>query len=263
LWDDYRNISPLIKLAGQLLGAILLIRMGVAVRVFESPEFFGYIKPGLGENLLVNQFLDWLLTILWVVGITNSLNFVDSMDGLATGLSGLVAGFFLLLTIATGQHELAIFSASILGACAGLYFYNAYPAKLFLGDSGAQILGFFLASLAIALRPIDAHQSSSWLTPIVLLGVPIFDMALVIFSRFRSRRPLATSARDHTYHRLARLGLEPNRAVLVMHLCCLALGCIALQLLYLPPGYAVSGFFILLIVGAGLILWLDREGLSS
>ena len=136
LWDDYRNISPLIKLGGQLLGAMLLIRLGVAVQVFESPDFFAYIEPDPQSVLPLGQLFDWLLTVIWVVGITNALNFVDSMDGLAAGLSGLAAGFFILLAGATQQAELALISASILGACAGLYFYNAFPAPPVPGRFG-------------------------------------------------------------------------------------------------------------------------------
>ena len=183
LWDDYKILSPSVKLLGQISGAVILIAGGVTIGIFESPGFF---FSGTGPLYI---YLDWLLTILWVVGITNAFNFVDSMDGLAVGLGGMAAAFYILLTLDSGQFLLAQHSALIVGVCMGLYFYNAPPALLFLGDSGAQSLGLILAALAIAYRPQVAFQTSSWLLPVILLAVPIFDALLVIVSRLRRGRP--------------------------------------------------------------------------
>jgi len=251
LWDDYRNISPGIKLIGQVASALILIRAGIMVRIFESPGFFIH---GLGAPY---HYLDWMATILWIVGITNAFNFVDSMDGLAVGLGGMAAAFFMLVTLAAGQSILSLHSAVILGICLGLFFYNSFPALLFLGDSGAQSLGFILGVLAIVYSPQGANQSSSWLIPVMLLGVPIFDAALVIVSRLRRKRPIYTAARDHTYHRLLSLGMESNRAVLLMHLVALLLGCIAFLILNEPPLIANLAFVIISLLGLTLIVILD------
>jgi len=174
LLDDYWTLPPLAKLLGQILAAVILIFSGVYVRIFESPEFFFY-----GDTRLY-LYLDWLLTIFWVVGITNAFNFVDSMDGLAVGLGGMAVAFFVLLTLDSQQFLLSQHSALIFGACLGLYFYNSPPALLFLGDSGSQTLGFILSVLAIAYNPQGAYQSSSWFVPVIMLGVPTVDRDLAL-----------------------------------------------------------------------------------
>jgi len=253
LWDDYRVLSPPVKLLGQIIAAVILISCGVYIGIFESPEFF------FSGSSSLFRYLDWLLTILWVVGITNAFNFVDSMDGLAVGLGGMAAAFFILLTLDSGQFLLAQHSALIVGVCMGLYFYNAPPAMLFLGDSGAQSLGLILAALAIAYRPQVAFQTSSWLVPVILLAVPIFDALLVIVSRLRRDRPIYSAARDHTYHRLLALVESPNRAVLVMQISAFGLNCLAFLGLNQPPVEANLIYSITLLLGLFALLFLDRR----
>ena len=247
LWDDLRGIPPLIKLIGQSLAVVILIATGISIKVFESPEFF---MGGPGQ---FNVYIDWLLTYLWVVGITNSFNFVDSMDGLALGLAGMATAFFTLVMIDAGQPILSRQSALLLGACIGLYIFNSRPARLFLGDSGSQTLGFFLAVLAIAYLPQGAYQASSWVVPILLLGVPIFDTALVVISRLRRGKPIYSASRDHTYHRLVSLGWNSNKAVLIMQIASLLLGCLAFIVLTRPPLIA-NGIFLTVILAGGLAL---------
>lgn len=255
LWDDYKNISPPLKLGGQVIAAILLIYMGVHIRIFESPEFFIHGEGG------IYILLDWFITVLWIVGITNAFNFVDSMDGLAVGLGGLSAAFFMLVTLDAQQPALSQYSAVILGMCIGLYFYNSPPALLFLGDSGSQTLGFILSVLAIAYVPQGVYQSSSWFIPIMLLGMPIFDMTLVFVSRLRRKRAVYSSAQDHTYHRLRGVGLSSNRAVLVMQTAALILSCLAFLLLTQPPLIANTVFLLVLILGICALLVLDNKKL--
>jgi UDP-GlcNAc:undecaprenyl-phosphate GlcNAc-1-phosphate transferase len=253
LWDDYRGIPPLAKLAGQILSVVVLIRLGVYVRIFESPEFFINGQGG------IYVWLDWLLTAFWVIGITNAVNFVDSMDGLAAALAGTAAAFFMLVTLDSNQPLLSRVNALLVGTCIGLYFFNAPPARMFLGDGGAQTLGFWLACLAIVYTPKGAFQTSSWFVPILILGVPIFDTVLVTFSRLRRGRPFYRSSLDHTYHRLVALGMEPNRAVVAMHLVSLALGCLAFVALGLPPLAANLIFVTVLLLGLAAVFILDRK----
>ena len=257
LWDDFKNISPPIKLGGQILAAAILIRMGVYVKIFESPEFFIH---GEGD---IYVYLDWLLTVLWVVGITNAFNFVDSMDGLAVGLGGMAAAFFMLVTLDAQQPVLSQHSAVIAGICVGLYLFNSQPALLFLGDAGAQALGFTLAVLAIGYNPQGVYQSSSWLVPIMLLSIPMFDTVLIVISRLRRNRPIYSAARDHTYHRLLRLGLSSNRAVLVMQVSALVIGCLAFVVLNQPPLVANLSFFFLLLLGFLTLILLDSKRLMT
>ena len=253
IWDDFKNLSPLIKLVGQVIAALFLIRAGIFIQIFESPEFFFH---GTSKVYL---YLDWLVTILWVVGITNAFNFVDSMDGLLIGLVATAAGFFMLVTLDSQQLTLTMHSALILGACVGLYFFNSSPAILFLGDSGAQTLGVLLSVLAIGYKPLGANQSSSWFVPILLLIVPIFDASLVIVSRLRQRKPVYAAGLDHTYHRLLRMGVSSNRAVLVMQVAALTLNCLAFMCLNQPPLIANTVFLIVLCLGGLLLILLDQR----
>jgi UDP-GlcNAc:undecaprenyl-phosphate GlcNAc-1-phosphate transferase len=251
LWDDLKEISPLLKIVGQSIAVVILISFGTSIKVLESPEFF-LSFPGS-----INVYLDWLLTFLWIIGITNAFNFVDSMDGLAVGLAGMATTFFILVTLDSGQLLLSQQSALLLGACIGLFIFNSPPARLFLGDSGAQTLGFVLGVIAIAYRPEGAFQTSSWVVPILLLGVPLFDMVLVVISRLRRRKPVYTAARDHTYHRLVALGWTSGKAVLGMQVVSLLLGCLAFVVLTRPPLIANGIFIAILILAVVALVYLD------
>jgi UDP-GlcNAc:undecaprenyl-phosphate GlcNAc-1-phosphate transferase len=257
VWDDLRIISAPLKLMGQFLATLVLINMGVSIRVFESPEFFVH-----GTGLLFVA-LDWLLTVVWVVGVTNAFNFTDSSDGLAAGLGATAAGFFTLIAANSQQTPLSQFSALLVGICAALYFFNAPPALMFLGDSGAQPLGFILAVIAIIYSPQGANQASSYIVPILILGVSIFDITLVVVSRLRRKEPVYEASHDHTYHRLLRMGLGPFRAVLLMQTTSLVLGSIAAVILSWQPLYANLAFFVVLTTGGLAILFLDQEHLRD
>jgi UDP-GlcNAc:undecaprenyl-phosphate GlcNAc-1-phosphate transferase len=237
LWDDLRGLSAPWKLAGQLLATLALIRLGVQVRLFDI------------------AWLDLSLTVLWMIGITNAYNFVDSMDGLATGLASLAAAFFMLVTFDSNQTDLTLLSALLLGTCIGVFYFTAPPARFFLGDSGAQFLGFLLARLAIAYTGwLPAHQS--WYIPSYWLACQSL-IPLVVFSRPRRRQPIYQAGLDHTYHRLVALGMSSNRAVLTMQFAALTLGCLAFFGLSLSPLLANLIFAACLLAGVLGIAFLE------
>jgi UDP-GlcNAc:undecaprenyl-phosphate GlcNAc-1-phosphate transferase len=251
--DDARRLSPLMKLSGQLLAAVVLVALGLQIQIFETRTFF------IGGSHLIFVWLDRFLTVFWIVGVTNAFNLVDSMDGLAVGLSAWAFTFFTLATLDSGQFHLTVQSAALVGICIGIYFFNAPPAHLFIGDSGAQTLGFLLATMAILYNPVGKYQTSSWLVPILLVGVPIFDTTLVTISRVRRRLPFYSANRDHTFHRLVAMGMNSNRAVLTMHFTALVLNCIAFIAMSLEPIWANGLFAGCLLIGAVLIFYLDRR----
>jgi UDP-GlcNAc:undecaprenyl-phosphate GlcNAc-1-phosphate transferase len=209
------------------------------------------IALGVQVRMLPQNWINIAITLLWVVGITNAYNFVDSMDGLAIGLGAQAAAFFMLVTFDSGQADLSQLSAILLGACIGCFFFNSSPARFFMGDSGSQFLGFLLAALAIAYNPPGFEQLASWYVPILLMGVPIFDITLVVYSRMRHRQPVYKAARDHSYHRLVSMGMSSNRAVLTMHITALLLGCLAFVALGLPP--LTANLIFATILGAGAV----------
>jgi len=247
LVDDRIGLSPPLKLLVQCIAVAVLIAFGVRVHITRV------------------EAVDLALTVLWVVGMVNAFNFVDSMDGLALGLGGIAAAFFALVTIDSSQPTLAVLSAALLGSAIGVFLYNASPAKLFLGDSGAQLLGFLLAAIGLAYIPARAGlpQGVSWFTPILVLGVPIFDISLAVISRLLHRRPVYRAGNDHTYHRLLDLGLDPTRAVFVMHLAAVVLGLVAFMVLDTTVLAANLIFGAVVLLGCALALFLARRSLPN
>ncbi len=241
--DDRFSLSAMVKFSGQLIAAAGLIFLGVRVLLF--PPSFAWL------NILVSLF--------WLVGITNAFNFVDSMDGLAVGLAGISAGFFMIVSQEAGQSDLSAFCAVLVGACIGVYFLNANPTRMFLGDSGSQWLGFILAGVGIVYTPQGFLRSQSWFLPILLVGVPIFDTVLVVYSRLRRKQAVYKANLDHTYHRMVELGLHRNRAVNVMHIAALLMGSIAFSLLEMRPLWANLIFAAVILGCAVLILWLEKQ----
>ncbi|MBI9043078.1 MAG: undecaprenyl/decaprenyl-phosphate alpha-N-acetylglucosaminyl 1-phosphate transferase [Anaerolineaceae bacterium] len=249
--DDIIGLSAPVKLLGQLSASLLVIWSGTSIHILEDSNFF------LGGSHQVFIWLDYLITILWLVGITNAFNLVDSMDGLATGLAGWALGFFMLAAFESTQFTIAVFSALLLGISIGILFFNNYPAKMFLGDSGAQTYGFILAFLGIAYDPLGSFQRSSWFIPILLLGVPIFDTTLVTISRIRRGVPFYIGSNDHTYHRLRKMGLESQRAVQLIQISAFSLECLAFIAVSKTPFLANLIFF--LCVGLGVICLIVLE----
>ena len=245
LWDDTHRLSPRWKLVGQVFAAILLISQGVHIRM-------------LGNLTVLNM----ALTVIWLIGITNAFNLVDSMDGLAIGLAAITSVFFMLVTIDASEPALSLLSAIILGSAIGMLYFNTLPAYTFLGDSGAQFLGFTLAALGIAYTPPGLPQPSSWFVPILLLSVPIFDTSLVVISRLRHRKAVYQAGLDHTYHRLVKLGFPSSRAVLTMHLAAIMSGCLAFMALPLHPLWANIVFAAVLLIGLFILLWLENREVS-
>lgn len=251
VWDDFKRLPAWIKFLAQLLAAMLLIALGTSVHIVPN-GFLGL--PGNSSRLL-----DGLVTIFWVVGITNAFNLIDSMDGLVLGTSGLALGFLILVSLDSTQVSLLRLLTLLLGTCAGIYFYNHTPARLFLGDSGAQTIGFIIAAVAIQFTPGSHPIGSSWFIPILILGVPIFDTTLVTISRLRRRTRVYLAGRDHTYHRLVAMGLDSSRSVFVMHLATIVLGCVAFIALQLDPWLATLIFALVCLTGLLLVFWMDRR----
>ncbi|TFH33727.1 MAG: undecaprenyl/decaprenyl-phosphate alpha-N-acetylglucosaminyl 1-phosphate transferase [Anaerolineales bacterium] len=241
LLDDRYLLKPLPKLLAQFALVTLILAFGVKVQVTRI------------------QWVDMILTYLWVIGLTNAFNFVDSMDGLALGLGGIAAAFFMLVTIESNQPLLASMSAILVGASVGCFFFAAAPAKLFLGDSGALALGFFLASIGISYTPGEAGlpQALTWFIPILVLGVPIFDMTLVIIHRARSGHPIFKGGMDHTYHRLKSMGLDVSRAVLAMQIAAILLGLIAFITLDASVWAANLAFSLIVFLGIGVVVYFE------
>ncbi len=240
LWDDRVGLSPLAKLIGQLVAGAVLIGSGIQVRLFPS------------------QALNIGLTLFWVVGICNAINFQDNMDGLAAGLATVASGFFLLLAVMEQLGLVAMLAAALLGASIGFLYYNFNPASLFMGDAGSLLIGFMLAVIGIELKFAGRPLAATWMIPILIMGVPIFDTTLVVISRLRRGKHIYQGGKDHTSHRLVSiLGMTPARSVMTMYLIAIALGLVAIMLREVTQQQAWLWLVGLVGVLIGALLWLE------
>jgi UDP-GlcNAc:undecaprenyl-phosphate GlcNAc-1-phosphate transferase len=243
LADDRWGLSAPLKLLGQVLAAVVLLVGGTQVQLFALP------------------WLNWALTIVWVVGITNALNFLDNMDGLSGGAATIAAAFFLLLAFMNEPRQVLVgaMAAALIGACVGFLRYNLNPATIFMGDTGSLFIGFILAALAIKLRFLGNVPVVTWMVPVCVLGLLIFDTALVCVSRLRRGvNPFTTAGKDHLSHRLHALGLTKREAVLTCYLICGTCGMVGVYLTQarLGEAYLVAG--IVTAVAVAAIIWLER-----
>ena len=247
--DDRGLLHHQIKLfVGMPLAAAILLMSGIHAQVFSVllVGHSGYI-------------LDAALTVVWVVGITASFSILDHMDGLCAGIAAMASVFFAMLAYLNGQTLVTTLAAAVLGAATGFLRWNFKPAKIFMGDGGAMFLGFLMATLGLKLRLEHSTPLASWLAPILILGVTIFDTTLVTISR--SRRgllPFATPGKDHAAHRLSNLGLGHRGAVLTLYLLGAIGGGAALLVSYLSGRSSIFvGTLTLGIILAGVI-YLER-----
>lgn len=201
LIDDIWEVKPVIKIVVQIFCSFILI-------------YYGF---NFGGGLL--SWAGIPLTFIWVMGITNAINLLDNMDGLAAGISAIVALITGILTYLNGETDLAIPGFAIAGAAIGFLFYNFKPARIFMGDSGSLFLGFSLSYLSIAVQYKMGSSSAVWVLfiPISLMAIPIMDTTLVTIKRILAGRRIDQGGRDHTSHRLVALGLSEKQAVLTLY----------------------------------------------
>lgn len=247
LYDDWRGLNPLPKLSAQILAAIASIYGGIYIHL-----------SGICG-------LDVAFTVFWVVGICNAMNLLDNMDGLSAGVAAIASLYFGAIALSQGQIHAAILAAALLGATLGFLRFNWHPATIFMGDAGSLSIGFAIATLGLMVGfPPEQQHSATWLIPIIVLAVPIFDTTLVTVSRLRRKLRLTDGGRDHTSHRLVTLGLTVRQAVGGIYQVALLCGGAGLLLQLeptLPLTYAI-------ILGLGIsaiviLLLLERADLSD
>src|SRR3989475_7935161 len=201
LVDDILHIKPYQKLIGQVIGAAIVVN-------------YGLVLPWT-HSLPVNM----VITIFWLIGITNAVNLLDNMDGLATGIAAIASGFLTFNFIAANQTAEALMMSIFAAALVGFLAYNSHPASIFMGDCGSMFIGFFIASAALV--NVSGGRSRSFIpvlaVPILVLFIPIFDTTFVTILRKLSGRAASQGGRDHTSHRLVALGMSERRAVLMLY----------------------------------------------
>jgi UDP-GlcNAc:undecaprenyl-phosphate GlcNAc-1-phosphate transferase len=207
LVDDLKGLPARVKFMAELLAALTLCLVGVRISNIALTD--QWVLP-LGE-------WGWLLTVLWVVGITNAVNLSDGLDGLAAGVSAIACGVIAIFAIHGGNAIMGVLMLAMLGSLSGFLFFNFNPAKVFMGDCGSLFLGFTIASASVMCTTKSAALVGLAL-PALALGIPIFDTLLSMLRRFLERRSLFAPDRSHFHHRLLDLGLQQRHAVMAIYL---------------------------------------------
>ena len=222
--DDFRGLRWWVKLAGQGAAAGIAISAGVYIDRFSFPLLGVHELP---------YWASVLLTLFWIVGMMNVVNFLDGMDGLAAGISAIAGGTFAVLALSLGRPEAAVLSAIVAGACLGFLRHNFYPARIFMGDSGSLLLGFLLAAVAIQ-GALKTAATVALLFPLLVLAVPLLDTSFVIAKRLKYHRRLTEPTPWHLYHRFRNIGFTQRRAALYFYAWGLVLAGAALATRFVP-----------------------------
>lgn len=243
--DDKYDLRPIIKLLLQISAAICLILYDIKIISVTDP-FSSY------DSYINIMWLSVPLTVIWVVGITNAINLIDGLDGLAAGVAliSTVTLFIIALLNISTRMEAAILTSVLIGSIMGFLPYNFYPASIFMGDTGAQLLGFLLGAISIqgAIKSAAAFAIS---VPILALGLPIYDTLFAMIRRKINGKPIMGADRGHLHHRLLDMGLTQRQAVIIMYLISTVLGAfaiIAMQISSANSYFLLASIMILIVI---------------
>src|SRR3954452_2735604 len=222
--DDFRGLRWYEKLVGQLLAASIPVWFGIWVDRFTFPLLGIHALP---------EWAGAPLTILWIVAIMNMVNFLDGLDGLAAGVAAIAGLTFAVIALSLGKPDAAIFAAIIFGACVGFLRHNFYPARIFMGDSGAMLLGFLLATISVQ-GLLKTAATVALLFPLLVLAVPIVDTTFVVLRRLRHGQKVFEGDQAHLHHRFLRRGFSQPRAAFTIWTWCISLAAAALATRFIP-----------------------------
>jgi len=239
--DDIMTLKALPKFLVQIAAAAVVVYHGVSIQFLSNPNVFSDVS-------YIN--LGWLsvpVTIIWIVAITNAVNFIDGLDGLAVGVSAISTASLLVIALMVAEMNVSIVLAALLGACIGFIPYNKNPAKIFMGDTGATFLGFILATLSIQ-GLFKLYAIISFAVPFLILGIPIFDICFAFLRRIAKGQNPMVADRGHVHHRLIDMGFNQKQAVAISYMLTAILGLAAVLL-------TSSGEFrALILIGAIIIV---------
>ncbi|AOH48656.1 MAG: glycosyltransferase family 4 protein [Centipeda sp. (in: firmicutes)] len=246
--DDYCDLPAKVKLLGQILAAAVLV-IGFDVRI-------DFITDPLGDFIYLELFAI-PATIFWIVGLTNTVNLIDGLDGLAAGVSSIAAVTIFLVAMEEGIPFVAMVTAALAGAAVGFLYYNFNPARIFMGDTGSMFLGFMLAGISV-VGAVKSAATIALIVPILALGLPILDTTFAIVRRARNHRPIFKPDKGHLHHRLLAHGFTQKQAVLLMYIVSALFGLCALALTTVSTQAAV---LIVLIVAAAVFVGARKLGI--
>lgn len=254
--DDVKGIPSLAKLAAQIVAAIIVVAFGVQIENISIPFTEG--------KIVVNEIFSYILTVCWIVGITNAINLIDGLDGLSSGVT-LISCLSLLMVFALNGSPLIaiVLITALAGAIVGFLPFNFNPAKTFIGDTGSNFMGFSLAIISI-LGVAKTYTALVLIAPIIILGMPIFDTLFAIFRRIvkgKSIKAVFKPDKGHLHHKLMAKGYTQKQAVLIMYGITAILGMFAVILLESGVWKALS--FAILIIAIVAIGYKDMSRLMN
>ncbi|MDR1796347.1 MAG: undecaprenyl/decaprenyl-phosphate alpha-N-acetylglucosaminyl 1-phosphate transferase [Clostridiales Family XIII bacterium] len=241
--DDRRNLRWRVKLGGQAASAVIAFALGVRIPAFTV----------LGWHFDTDSPVSFILTVLWIVAITNMINLIDGLDGLAAGVSGIAALAIGYSAYINGLYVVTFSMIILAGAALGFLPFNFHPARSFMGDGGAMFLGFMLAGISI-IGPAKGATIMAVIAPVLVLGVPVFDVAFAMFRRAVKGRPIFAPDKGHLHHQLARIGIGQRRSVLMLYGISGIMGIAAIVFtrdLYLEA----AGLFLIAVVFILVLIW--------
>lgn len=204
--DDKYEISAKVKLLGQIVVASLIVFSGLTVDLLTIP-YVGNFELGIWS---------YPVTIFWIVAFTNAINLIDGLDGLSAGISAIGITTIAVMAGMAGAQLIFTFSLILIGSIIGFLFYNFHPAKIFMGDTGALFLGYCISILSL-LGLYKSVTLFSFIVPVIILGVPVFDTTFAIIRRIANKRPISAPDKSHLHHRLLALGLSHRNTVLAIY----------------------------------------------
>lgn len=241
--DDIVNLSPMVKLAFQVLAAVVAVRSGLVFDVISNPNVFAE------ETTIEIGFLSIPLTILWIVGCTNAMNLIDGLDGLAVGVAAISSTSMLIVSLLVAEPVVSVILAALTGACLGFMPYNLNPAKIFMGDVGSQLLGFVLATASI-MGLFKLHAVFTFFVPMLSLALPLTDTVFAFCRRISHGQSPFHADRGHFHHRLLAMGLSQKQAVAVLYTISGVMGLLAVILAAETP---VQRMICLVVIGLLLV----------
>ena len=224
--DDIFDVTPIIKFIGQLIAVFIVIRSGIVIPKLSHHIFI----PG-SQWIELSEIWSYILTFLWIAGMTNAVNLIDGLDGLAAGVSAIAALSLLGVSIFLPgvTYTVLVIAVTLAGACIGFLPHNFNPAKIFMGDSGSMFLGFVLGSLSV-IGPFKTITVVSFLVPVIILALPIFDTSFAILRRVVTKQKITVADKNHVHHRLLQVGFSHRKAVIILYIFTAILGLMAIVL---------------------------------
>lgn len=238
--DDKYSLPARVKLAGQVIAAVILVAFDVKIEWLNNP-FGGYFYL---------EYLSIPFTVFWVISFINVVNLIDGLDGLAAGVSGIASITVILMAVHQGYFPVATLTAALAGGIIGFIHYNFNPATIFMGDTGSMFIGYMLAAISI-FGAVKSAATIALLVPAIALGLPIMDTAFAILRRYSNGRPIFQPDKGHLHHRLLAMGLSQRQAVLLMYGISIVL-CLAAFVLAEANVYVAAVVIVLILVGVAV-----------